>query len=86
MGNFSEEIRIKEDTLLYLGECVKEFSRLRPNRDNTKKVLSPNLTGISKCPSFRDLIYLCSEHDPTILKSILRNALEKCTEAEKRVN
>ena len=86
MGNFSEEIRIKEDTLLYLEECVKEFSRLRLNRDNTKEVLSPNLTGISKCPSFRDLIYLCSEHDPTILKSILRNALEKCTEAEKRVH
>ena len=86
MGIFSEDTRTKDDTLFYLGDCVKEFGKLRLNRDKTKEVLSPSLTGISTSPSFHTLIYLCSEHDPTILKSILQNALEKCTEAEKKMN
>ena len=86
MGNFSEETRIKDDTLFDLRECVKEFGKLRSNRDKTKEVLSPSLTGISTSPCFHNLIYLCSEHDPTILKSVLQNALEKCTKAEEKMN
>ena len=86
MGHLSEDTRIKDDTLFYLGDCVKELGKLRLNRDKTKEVLSPSLTGISTSPCFHTLIYLCSAHDPTILKSVLRNALEKCTEAEKKMN
>lgn len=86
MGIFSEDTRIKDDTLFYLGDCVKELGKLRLNRDKTKEVLSPSLTGISTSPSFHQLIQLCSEHDPTILKSVLRDALDKCTEAEKKMN
>ena len=85
MGNFSEETIIKDHTLFDLRECVQEFGKLRSNRDKTKEVLSPSLTGISTSPCFHSLIYLCSEHDPTILKSVLQNALEKCTEAEKEM-
>ena len=40
-------------------------------------------TGISTSPSFHKLNYLCSKHDPTILKSVLRDALDECTEAAK---
>ena len=84
MGKSSQDVTIKEQTLFYLEDCVKELGTLRLNRAKTKKVLSPCLTDISKCPSFHNLIHLCSEHDPTILKSVLRIALDKCTEAEKQ--
>ena len=86
MSNTSEDNRIKDDTLFYLDECVKEFGKLRLSRDKSKQVFSPSLTGISTSSCFYELIYLCSEHDPTTLQPVLRNALEKCTEAEKRMN
>ncbi len=82
----SDEKTIREQILFDLGECVKEFEELRWNRDRTKEVLSPCLTGISTSPSFHKLIYLCSIHDPAILKSVLRDALDECTEAEKKMN
>ena len=85
-GNTSDDKTIREQILFDFEDCVKEFEKLRWNRDRTKKVLSPCLTDISKCRSFHKLIHLCSEHDPTILESVLRNALNKCTEAEKEMN
>ncbi|KAK0513739.1 hypothetical protein JMJ35_003461 [Cladonia borealis] len=86
MSNTSEDKTIQEQILFDLEDGVKEFEKLRWNRSRTKKVLSPELTGISKCPSFHKLILLCSEHDHTILRSVLQNALEKCTEIERRMN
>lgn len=86
MSKSSEDLRVKEQTIFYIKECVKNFRELRPNRDRTEDVFSPCLTDISTCSSFQDLIHLCSEHDPKILKSVLQIAVEKCAEAEKQLN
>ena len=86
MGNSSDDLRVKEQTLFYIKDCVTKFSKLRPNRDRTKDVFSPCLTDISKCFSFPGLIHLCAEHDPKILRSVLKIALEKCAKAEKQMN
>ena len=86
MGITSEGLRIKEQTISYIEECVTEFRILRRNRDKTKDVFSPCLTDISTSSSFHDLIHLCSEHDPTVLKSVLKIALEKCAKAEEQIN
>ena len=85
-GNTSEDKTIREQILFYFKDCAKKFEKLRWNRDRTKMVLSPCLTGISTSPSFHKLIFLCSKHDPTILRSVLRIALDECTEAEKTMN
>ena len=85
-GNTSDDKTIREQILFDFEDCVREFEKLRWNRDRTKMVLSPCLTGISTSPSFHKLIYLCSKYDPTILKSVLRDALDECTEAEKTMN
>ena len=86
MSKSSEDVRVKEQTTFYIKNCATKFRKLRRNRDGTEDVTSPCLTDISKCSSFHDLIHLCSEHDPTILKSVLKMALEKCAEAEKQKN
>ena len=86
MDIIRDDSTVLEQTTWYIKDCVTKFRELRPNRAKTKEIFSPYLTGISKCSSFQDLIHLCSEHDPTILKSVLEIALEKCAKAEEQMN
>lgn len=81
----NEELRIKDHMLFDLSECSNKFGRLRPSKDNTKQTCSPRLADIGKSQDFHDLIYLCSEHSPSVLKPVLQYALSKCVENEERI-
>lgn len=85
MSIYNEEIRIKDHILFDLRECSDKFRRLRPSKGHTKQTCSPRLAEIGKSSDFHDLIYLCSEHSPSVLKPVLETALRKCTESERRI-
>ena len=85
MSIYNEELRIKDHMLFDLSECSNKFRRLRPSKDNTKQICSPRLAEIGKSHDFHDLIYLCSEHSPSVLKPILQTALSKCAESERQI-
>ena len=85
MSIYNEEFRIKEHMLFDLSECSTKFRRLRPSKDNTKQICSPRLAEIGKSHDFHDLIYLCSEHSPSVLKPVLQTALNKIAEIERQI-
>ena len=70
--------------LFDLSECSKKFGILRWNYDRTRRICSPRLAQIGKSTDFHELIFLCSEHSPSILKPVLQDALNKCTESERQ--
>ena len=85
MNIYSEELRIKDHILFDLNECSNKFGRLRPSKDHTEQTCSPRLAQIGKSRDFHDLIFLCSEHSPSVLKPVLQTALSKCAESERRM-
>ena len=84
MGVYGDEQRITEHMLFDLSESSEKFGKLRWNYDHTRKIRSPCLAQIGKSSDFHELILLCSEHSPSILKPVLQTALSKCTESERQ--
>ena len=84
MGVYGNEQTITEQLLFDLNECSKKLGRLRWNSDHTREIRSPSLAQIGKSTDFHELILLCSEHSPSIVRPILQNALSRCTESERQ--
>ena len=84
MGVYGDEQTITEHLLFDLNECSKKLGRFRWNSDHTREIRSPSLAQIGKSTDFHELILLCSEHSPSIVKPILQSALSRCTESERQ--